>query len=157
MAQLTKGIGHVARATADLDRLVEFYEGAFGAEVSDRHDGDPRHCFVHIGHGTVLHVFEMPRALPNHVRPWQHGPIDHFTLEAADLDAFITIRERLRERNCADDAVTDFGSLVSVFFRDPDGLLLELSLWKTQPWDPPFEVTPFRGRAGAGGDGGAGR
>jgi len=63
----------------------------------------------------------------------------------------MVIRERLTERGCAGEAVTDFGSLVSVHFTDPDGLLLELSLWKTDPWNPAFAATPFRGRAGSGG------
>lgn len=150
MTQLTKGIGHVAYATTDLDRLVAFYGDVFGADVSERHDGEPRHCFVGIGAGTVLHVFEKPDAVGDPGRPWGHGPVDHFTLEAADLDAFMVIRGRLIDRGCAGDAVTDFGSLVSVHFTDPDGLLLELSLWKTDPWNPPFAATPFRGRAGSG-------
>jgi catechol 2,3-dioxygenase-like lactoylglutathione lyase family enzyme len=150
MTRLTKGVGHVAYATTDLDQLVAFYSDVFGASVSERHDGEPRHCFVGIGAGTMLHAFEKPDAVSGPGRPWEHGPIDHFTLEAADLDAFMVIRTRLIERGCAGDAVTDFGSLVSVHFTDPDGLLLELSLWKTDPWKPPFTARPFRGRAGAG-------
>jgi hypothetical protein len=50
------------------------------------------------------------------------GRLDHFALHAASLEAFETIRERLIERGCADDFVTDFGPVLSLFFRDPDGL-----------------------------------
>jgi catechol 2,3-dioxygenase-like lactoylglutathione lyase family enzyme len=39
MTQLTKGIGHVAYATTDLDRLAAFYSDVFGADVSERYDG----------------------------------------------------------------------------------------------------------------------
>jgi len=157
MTPLTTGIGHVAQATADLDRLTAFYRDVFGAEVSERHEGDPRHCFIRIGAGTVLHAFEKPEAVRDAGRPWGHGPIDHFTLEAADLDAFVLMRERLARRGCAAETVTDFGSLVSLHFTDPDGLLLELSLWKTDPWNPPFTAAPFRGRAGSGGSPAPGR
>jgi len=50
------------------------------------------------------------------------GRLDHFALQAASVDAFDTIRERLIARGAADSFVTDFGPVLSVFFRDPDGL-----------------------------------
>ena len=50
------------------------------------------------------------------------GRIDHLGLQAASLNAFDTIRDRLIERGASDGFVTDFGRILSVFFRDPDGL-----------------------------------
>ncbi|MSX76291.1 MAG: VOC family protein, partial [Actinobacteria bacterium] len=50
------------------------------------------------------------------------GRLDHFALQAESIEAFETIRERLRARGAADDFVTDFGPILSLFFRDPDGL-----------------------------------
>jgi hypothetical protein len=50
------------------------------------------------------------------------GRIDHLGLQAASLDAFEEIRRRLINRGAADDFVTDFGPVLSVFFTDPDGL-----------------------------------
>jgi len=50
------------------------------------------------------------------------GRIDHLGLQAASLDAFEEIRRRLIERGASDEFVTDFGSILSLFFRDPDGL-----------------------------------
>ena len=38
------------------------------------------------------------------------------------MDAFEMIRTRLRALGAADDFVTDFGPMLSVFYRDPDGL-----------------------------------
>jgi catechol 2,3-dioxygenase-like lactoylglutathione lyase family enzyme len=147
---LLRSIGHIALATPDLDRLAEFYARVFGAAPEELSpSGGPRHCFIRIGETTVLHVFERSDIAWS-AAPWEHGPIDHFTLEAADLDAFVTLRDRLVAGGHAEETVTDFGALVSVFFTDPDGLLLELSLWKTEPWAPPFATVPFRGRAGGG-------
>ena len=37
-----------------------------------------------------------------------------------------TIRERLMARGASDDFVTDFGPMLSMFFRDPDGLECEV-------------------------------
>jgi hypothetical protein len=50
------------------------------------------------------------------------GRIDHLGLRAASLDAFETIRQRLIQRGAADDFVTDFGPVLSMFFTGPDGL-----------------------------------
>jgi hypothetical protein len=50
------------------------------------------------------------------------GRIDHLGLQAASRGAFETIRERLTARGASDGFVTDFGPLLSLFFRDPDGL-----------------------------------
>jgi catechol 2,3-dioxygenase-like lactoylglutathione lyase family enzyme len=50
------------------------------------------------------------------------GRIDHLGLQAASLEAFEEIRDRLMARGATDGFVTDFGPVLSVFFRDPDGL-----------------------------------
>ena len=55
-------------------------------------------------------------ALPN------VGAIARANVQAASIDAFDEIRRRLIERGASDEFVTDFGAILSVFFRDPDGL-----------------------------------
>lgn len=54
------------------------------------------------------------------------GRLDHLAQQAASLDDFEEIRERLMARGAADDFVTDFGPMLSLFFRDPDGLESEV-------------------------------
>ena len=151
---LLAGVGHVACATADLERLAAFHAEVFGATVSSR---GPGHAFIEVGGGVALHVFERPELTAGapgvDAAAWRHGPIDHFTLEAASIDAFAAARDRLLARGCTSGEVVDFGALVSLFFTDPDGLLVELSLTKpASGFAPPFPVTPFRRRAGTGGD-----
>ena len=41
---------------------------------------------------------------------------------AASVEAFDVIRERLVGCGASDGFVTDFGPVLSIFFRDPDGL-----------------------------------
>jgi hypothetical protein len=53
---------------------------------------------------------------------FERGRIDHIGLQAASLAAFDEIRNRLMSCGAADSFVTDFGPVLSVFFRDPDGL-----------------------------------
>ncbi|HEY2333221.1 MAG TPA: VOC family protein [Acidimicrobiales bacterium] len=123
---LLDGVNHVAVLTADSERLHAFYRDVFGATVSHDASEGPglRLSFIHVGPHTELNVFEIDgndeaaRQTPMFGR----GRLDHMALQAASLDAFDVIRSRLMERGSADDFVTDFGSILSLFFRDPDGL-----------------------------------
>jgi catechol 2,3-dioxygenase-like lactoylglutathione lyase family enzyme len=130
---LTDGLNHVAILTNDMDRLKEFYTSVFDAELA--HDGaEPggppgtRMAVIYIGPHTEFNVFkveennEAERQTPMFGR----GRLDHIALHASSIDSFETIRERLMERGSADDFVTDFGPILSVFFRDPDGLEAEV-------------------------------
>jgi catechol 2,3-dioxygenase-like lactoylglutathione lyase family enzyme len=123
---LLDGFNHVAIITADTDRFVHFYREVFDAEVTGAQDmgGQGTLTFVHVGPLSEINLFEVngnteaERQTPMFGR----GRIDHLGLQAASLPAFEEIRRRLIERGAADEFVTDFGPVLSVFFRDPDGL-----------------------------------
>ncbi len=127
---LLDGVNHLAILTADSDRLHAFYREVFDATVS--HDGvvgdGMRLSFVDVGPRTELNVFEIEgnteaqRQTPSFGR----GRIDHLGLQAPSIEAFNTIRDRLIACGASDGFVTDFGPVLSVFFRDPDGLEAEV-------------------------------
>jgi catechol 2,3-dioxygenase-like lactoylglutathione lyase family enzyme len=126
---LTVGINHVATITNDSDRLQAFYQEVFEAEIlrdgSEFPDGSgPRLSVIKIGPYAELNVFEIDGNTQADVQTpmFGRGRLDHFGLQAESIEAFETIRERLRARGAADDFVTDFGPILSLFFRDPDGL-----------------------------------
>ena len=130
---LLDGFNHVATLTNDADRLHAFYREVFEAEVVPELPGPPgggpvRLSVIIIGPHSELNVFsvdgntEADRQTPMFGR----GRIDHLAVQAASLEAFETIRDRLMERGLADDFVTDFGPILSLFFRDPDGLECEV-------------------------------
>jgi catechol 2,3-dioxygenase-like lactoylglutathione lyase family enzyme len=131
---LTDGFNHVAIVTNDMDRLHAFYEEVFdavvvrdGPETPDDESG-LRLSIVLVGPHSELNVFqidgntEAERQTPMFGR----GRIDHLALQADSLESFETIRSRLIERGSADAFVTDFGPILSLFFRDPDGLECEV-------------------------------
>jgi catechol 2,3-dioxygenase-like lactoylglutathione lyase family enzyme len=130
---LLKGLNHVGMITNDADRLNDFYREVFDAEVL--RDGNefpggkgPRLSIIKIGDWAELNVFQIEG---NHEADRQtpmfgRGRLDHLALQAASLEDFETIRARLMERGAADDFVTDFGPMLSMFFRDPDGLECEV-------------------------------
>jgi catechol 2,3-dioxygenase-like lactoylglutathione lyase family enzyme len=126
---LTTGLHHVATITNDSDRLQAFYEDVFDAEIlqdgAEFRDGSgPRLTIIHIGEFCELNVFEIEgnTEADRQVPMFGRGRLDHFALRAASLEAFEEIRRRLMARGAADDFVTDFGPMLSIFFRDPDGL-----------------------------------
>jgi catechol 2,3-dioxygenase-like lactoylglutathione lyase family enzyme len=127
---LTSGFNHVALLTSDTARLVEFYGDVFGATVdgSVAEGEGMRLTFVKVGPTAELNVFEIAdNAEAQRQTPmFGRGRLDHLALQAASLDAFDQIRERLIERGATDGFVTDFGPILSVFFRDPDGLEAEV-------------------------------
>lgn len=126
---LTDGLAHVAIITSDLDRFHAFYREVFEADVrADKQEGPGlRLSFVDVGPYTELNVFQFDDGhVPDHTPMFARGPIDHLALHASSLDAFDTIRERLIARGATDGFVTDFGPVLSVFFRDPDGLECEV-------------------------------
>jgi len=123
---LLEGFNHVAVLTNDTDRLAAFYRDVFDAEVHGQEQGGPgvRLTFIRVGNEAELNVFEVEgSAEADRQTPmFERGRIDHIGLQAASLEAFDEIRNRLMSCGAADSFVTDFGPVLSVFFRDPDGL-----------------------------------
>jgi catechol 2,3-dioxygenase-like lactoylglutathione lyase family enzyme len=130
---LTKGFNHVAVLTADMDRLKEFYTSVFGAEVLRDGPGGPddakvRMAIVKVGPYSELNVFQVPgnSEAERQTPMFGRGRLDHLALEAESIEAFDEVRDRLIARGAADEFVTNFGAILSVFFRDPDGLECEV-------------------------------
>jgi len=123
---LLDGFNHVAILTSDTGRFVQFYREVFDAEVVGRMDMDGHGVltFVQIGTQAEINLFEMPgnTEAERQTPMFGRGRIDHLGLQAASVDAFNQVRRRLIERGAADEFVTDFGPVLSIFFRDPDGL-----------------------------------
>jgi catechol 2,3-dioxygenase-like lactoylglutathione lyase family enzyme len=123
---LLDGFNHVAILTADTDRLVAFYREVFDATVgAELRTGDGmRLTFVKVGPNSEFNVFQIDgneealRQTPMFGR----GRIDHLGLQAASMEAFDQIRDRLVARGASDGFVTDFGPVLSLFFVGPDGL-----------------------------------
>ena len=130
---LLDGFNHVALLTSDTERLQAFYSEVFdavvlrdGPEADDK--PDVRMTVIHVGPSSELNVFEVQgnTEAERQTPMFGRGRLDHLALQAASLEAFETIRDRLMARGAADDFVTDFGPILSVFFRDPDGLECEV-------------------------------
>jgi len=131
---LTRGFNHVGVLTNDTERLHAFYQEVFDAKVHGAGTAGPppesgmRLTFIDVGPGVELNVFQVEgnHEADRQTPMFERGRIDHLALQAASLAAFETIRDRLVERGASDGFVTDFGTIYSLFFRDPDGLECEV-------------------------------
>jgi catechol 2,3-dioxygenase-like lactoylglutathione lyase family enzyme len=135
MDRLLDGVNHIAILTADMDRFIRFYQEAFGGHVESdnpNHAGHPgeRMVIMSLGGPTELNVFQVPGNSQASVQTpmYGRGRLDHFGLNAPTREALEEVRQRLMRLGASDGTVTHFGSKLSVFFRDPDGLEAEV-LW----------------------------
>ena len=128
---VTIGFNHVATLTPDMDRLVAFYEAAFGAaktfEMDARQD-HPRMVILDLGAGAALNVFETTpeEIIGERRRQGGRGAIDHFALAVDSLAELERTRDRLVEAGADIGEIQRLGDEWSLFFRDPDGMELEV-------------------------------
>lgn len=126
---LLSGINHVAVLTGDTDRLVAFYSEVFDATSTTlQPSGGFRVTAIWLGGSAELNVFEIADN-DQHTRQtpmFGRGRLDHMALQATSLKSFDEVRSRLLHRQATDGFVTDFGHMLSLFFRDPDGLECEV-------------------------------
>lgn len=129
---ITTGFNHVATLTTSMDTTVRFYEQAFGAVVTyeiARRDDHPWMKILDLGGGAALNVFEVPAEEIIGQRRTQcaRGAIDHFGLAVESRAALEAVRERLLQSEAQEvGTIQKLGSELSLFFRDPDGMELEV-------------------------------
>jgi catechol 2,3-dioxygenase-like lactoylglutathione lyase family enzyme len=135
MNRLLTGLHHVATITRDMDRLLRFYDEVFDAKpIFDlvAPGLDYRHVGIDVG-GAVVHAWEVPEndTGPFPIDMFRRGRLDHIALAARDEEALETLRLRLMNASSLEPKVTDFGSILSVWFADPDGMEMEVCCFKT--------------------------
>lgn len=129
---MTIGFNHVATLTTDMDVTVRFYEEAFGAVVTfevPKSDDHPWLKILDLGGGAALNVFEAPadEIVGERRRPGHRGAIDHYALAVDSRPTLEQVQERLVAAGAQEvGEIQRLGDEWSLFFRDPDGMELEV-------------------------------
>jgi catechol 2,3-dioxygenase-like lactoylglutathione lyase family enzyme len=151
-----RGINHLALVSSDMARTVEFYEGVLGmplVKTVELPAGMGQHFFFDCGGGDLLAFFwfpEAPEGVPGISAPAARpdkgdltsavGSMNHvaFAVPAEEIEAY---RDKLVAAGIACSEVANHddsewgvskemhpGVFVrSIYFQDPDGILLELA------------------------------
>src|SRR5437773_807297 len=138
-----KGLSHVGLSTLDLDRTRAFYEGVLGFKavrcdtMQVKEGGQIRHVFFDAGDGQLL-AFMEPRGVPGIPAEYDAGinrglglpdMFYHFAFELGSLEALEAKRAELIAKGVRVTPVVDHEWMKSIYFKDPNGLLLEYACW----------------------------
>ena len=128
---MISGFNHVATLTPDMDRIVGFYKAVFGAEVTFEMQAKPDHphmIILDLGGGAALNIFEVDKETIIGERTQQggRGAIDHYALAVDSRATLDAVRDRLIEAGADIGEIQRLGGEWSLFFRDPDGMELEV-------------------------------
>jgi catechol 2,3-dioxygenase-like lactoylglutathione lyase family enzyme len=128
---ITVGLNHVATLTTDLERLADFYASAFDATVTFRMDATPEHpkmFIIDLGGGAALNAFEVDEddMIGDRRKQGGRGNIDHFALAVESLAALEQTKQRLVDAGAEIGEIQRLGPEWSLFFRDVDGMELEV-------------------------------
>jgi catechol 2,3-dioxygenase-like lactoylglutathione lyase family enzyme len=135
-----RGVHHLALITADMDATVRFWHGVLDARlVTTLATSSFRHYFFDVAPGNTIAFFEYKDveidsfSKPAGVPYKQASQFDHLSLNLADEDALLRLRDRLKEHGCEVTDVVDHGFLRSIYFNDNNGIALEASWWVLDP------------------------
>jgi catechol 2,3-dioxygenase-like lactoylglutathione lyase family enzyme len=130
---MIKGLHHNAYRCRDSEETRRFYEGFLGLplvgalhirESMTRRRTDVLHTFFRMADGSCLAFFEAPD------RPFefkdQHDYDLHIAVEV-DNDELIRMLEKGKSEGREVRGVSDHGFIHSIYFRDPNGYVIELT------------------------------
>lgn len=119
-----RSIGHLVLNVSDVERSTKFYRDVVGFELA-RMRPDRSGAFLTCG--VVHHNLALFKA-PAGARPAEKGQIglNHFAFQVDDYSALQQAHGRLIEAGAVIDHIVDHGMTRSVYFLDPDGMMMEL-------------------------------
>lgn len=130
---MIKGLHHNAYRCRDSEQTRQFFEEFLGLELSgslwieETKSGrrtDALHTFYALDDGSYLAFFEAPD-MPFEFKP-QHDYDLHIALEV-ERDVLEPMMARARARGIETRGISDHGFIDSIYFRDPNGYVIELT------------------------------
>jgi catechol 2,3-dioxygenase-like lactoylglutathione lyase family enzyme len=136
----TLRISHPAFFGIKAAETLRFYTEVLGMELVLRQpnldDASMEHLFFHVGADNFIAYFlpydeEAAASKYQRMKPG-YGVMNHLAIDV-DSDAFEEALQRLRAEGVHVIGPTDRGYERSIYFRDPNGVRIELLVWLTPP------------------------
>ena len=122
-----RGIHHAALICSDVERTIQFYQELIGfplIELMENRDyKGSTHLFFDIGNGNLLAFFDFP-GLGLQPGVESLGSVQHIAI-SVEPENLELIKSRLEARGVP-YLGPDRGVLTSIYFKDPDGIQIEL-------------------------------
>jgi len=140
---MLKKLHHVAYRCTDAHETIDFYSKNLGLKLvhaitNDRvpstQEWSPHlHIFFEMEDESYIAFFEVPVSPPAQKDPNTPDWVQHLALEVADSETLLAAKARLEENGVDVLGVTDHGFCHSIYFFDPSGHRLELSIRRETP------------------------
>jgi catechol 2,3-dioxygenase-like lactoylglutathione lyase family enzyme len=132
-----QGVHHLTFVGSNREAVIEFYQGFLGMRlVLDQPNLDvpgEEHLYFDAGDGRLLTYFVRPtRENDTTPNPQGIGNLHHMALTVSHV-VYTQVVERLKERGIENTGPIDRGFMDSIYFRDPNGQLLEMACYKFVP------------------------
>ena len=132
-----QGVHHITFVGSNREATIDFYEKVLGMPlVMDQPNLDvpeETHLYFDTGDGRLLTFFVRPtRQNDSTPNPEGIGNLHHLAFTVS-RSTYTQVAQRLNERSIWNTGNIDRGFMDSIYFRDPNGQLLEMACYKFVP------------------------
>lgn len=132
-----QGVHHITFVGSNRETIIDFYEGVLGMPlIMDQPNLDvpeETHLYFDAGDGRLITFFVRPSRVDDPTpNPEGIGNLHHLALNVSRA-TYTQVAQRLNERGIWNTGNIDRGFMDSIYFRDPNGQLLELACFKFVP------------------------
>jgi glyoxylase I family protein len=133
-----KGLHHYAYRCRDAEETRHFYEEILGLPLTHviRMDHVPStgeycpyvHVFFQMGDGSYIAFFDLGDDVKPDPSPNTPAWVNHLALEMETADELVAAKKRLEDAGIQVLGITDHHIIHSIYFFDPNGIRLELTV-----------------------------
>src|SRR5689334_10336596 len=132
-----QGVHHITFVGSNRQATIDFYQGVLGMPLVMAQPNldvpDEEHLYFDTGDGRLITFFVRPSRVTDPTpNPEGIGNLHHLAF-AVSRAVYTQVAKRLNERGIWNTGQIDRGFMDSIYFRDPNGQLLELACYKFVP------------------------
>jgi len=133
----TQGVHHITLVGSNREATIEFYQNVLGMPLVFSQPNldalEEEHLYFDAGDGRLITFFVQPgRKKDPTPNPDGIGNVHHLAFTVSRV-VYNQVAKRLAEQSIENTGPVDRGFMDSIYFRDPNGQLLELACFKFEP------------------------